>query len=51
MAFLTIPILRIPGSRLVTSAMQRHERVLEYVIRHSPALGDPLRLVECPVDA
>ena len=30
--------------------MPRHERVLEHVIRHAPALGDPLGLVKRPVD-
>src|SRR5919108_449859 len=31
-------------------AMYRYERVLEHIIRDAPALGDPLGLVERPVD-
>src|SRR5262245_30276846 len=37
------------GMRPSVSA-QWHERVCEHVICHAPALGDPLGLVECPVD-
>jgi hypothetical protein len=43
--------LTADGSRLGTRLAPRQERVLEHVIRHAPALGDPLGLVERPVNA
>ena len=36
---------------LATRGMQRHERVVEHEITHTPAQGDAFRLVEYPVDA